>query len=125
MAEKFDQTVWKGFEALQSLSRQASHPPLATSAKHLHECLAKTARGGPAVAFIAAQGEEVAPKEVVEAMGHFIEEVERLPPKYEQPAFQCLSDYKKAQAEGTSPLLAGFILAICLAERLLKINFNV
>lgn len=98
MSENFDKTVWKGFEALQSLGEQAPISALATTAKDLHDRLGRSARGGPIVAFIATRGENVAPAEAVEAMDRFLEEVRRLPPKYEQPAFQCLSDFKKATA---------------------------
>jgi hypothetical protein len=78
MVEGFNQDVMKGFEALQALSEHAPIPSLATTAKDLHERLAKTGRGGPIVAFIATRGESVAPYDVVEAMNRFLEEAKKL-----------------------------------------------
>jgi hypothetical protein len=64
VSENF-QTVWEGFEALQSLGEHAPIPALASTAKDLHDRLARSARGGPIVAFIATRGESVAPDEAV------------------------------------------------------------
>jgi hypothetical protein len=122
MSQDFDQTVWNGYEALRMLGEQASLAALAATANNLYNHLARSARGGPLAAFIATRGEGVADKDVREAMNRFIEEAERLPLKYDQPAFQCLSDFRKARDAGNSKFLAGFALAICLGERLLKIK---
>ena len=124
MSQGFDQTVWDGFEALGALGEQTSIAPLAATAKDLHDRLARSARGGPLAAFIATRGEGVADEDVREAMERFVEEAERLPVQYQQPAFQCLSDFRKARDAGTSGFLAGFALAICLAERVLKVSLG-
>ena len=124
MALNRDKIVWNGFEALKSIGDQAAIPSLASAAKDLSDRLGRSARGGPIVAFIATRGESAAPDDVIEAMDHFVESLDELPAEYEQPAFQCLSDYRKATGEGTPRLLAGFVLAVCLVERLLSIKIG-
>ncbi len=41
-----------------------------------------------------------------------------LPPKYSQPAFQCLGDFDLCVADNNMIIGCGIYLAICLAERL-------
>ena len=125
MSRNFDQTVWNGFEALQQLSVQSSIPALATAAKYLHGRLARSGHGGPIAAYIATRGENVAPDDVVDAMDRFVKESENLPPQYEQPAFQCLSDFKKATDAGVSRLLTGFALAVCLGNKLFNLEIKI
>jgi len=122
MVDAINQEVWKGYEALRTLGKQAPVPGLKSAAKDLHDKLARSARGGPIVAFIATRGEGVAPDDVVEAMNRFVEQAEKSSSSYEQPAFQCLSDFRKEQAAGHSRLLAGFTLAICLAACIVSIK---
>jgi len=107
---------------LQTLSEQAPIPSLKAASKDLLYSLNRTARGAPIYVFIARDGESVAPDDVVESMDRFLKEVERQSPKYQQPAFQCLSDFREAEAKGEPRLLAGFALAVCLARFLIPIK---
>lgn len=118
-----DQTVWRGFEALEPLSKQDVSPDLAVAAGELYGILARSARGGPLAAFIATRGEGVADKDVRAAMDRLIAEAERLP-SFQQPAFQCLAEFKQAVKAGHSRFMSGFALAVCLTERVFKVQLG-
>ncbi len=123
MSTNIDQIVWKGFEAIQKLSEQSSIPELATTAKDLSKRLGRGVRG-PTAAYIATQGESAASKDDKDSMCRFVKVVENLPSEYKDPVFQCLGDYMKAKKTKISPFLIGFVMAICLANKLLKIEIK-
>ncbi|RNC64648.1 MAG: hypothetical protein ED859_18340 [Desulfuromonadales bacterium] len=124
MSQHINQLVWQGWRAIASLAAESPVPALTAASQELHALLGAPGRGGPIVAFIATRGEKAASPELVKAMDRLATEAEKLPPTYDQAAFQCLSDYKKAKEEGMHPFLAGFALAICLTERVFKIELG-
>jgi hypothetical protein len=109
--------VFEGFEALQVLRQEWPDERLASIAGELHDELAKGARA-PMVEYIAHKGEEAADESLDAKMQDLVNATQESSSKFQQPCFQCLSDYQTAITGGSPKFLAGLALVVCIVSKL-------